>query len=132
LNGVKFNSLICYELINDSFTKENVNDFLVIQTNNATFGDTSQLDQQLNIARVRAIESGRGIAYVSTTGITSFIDADGKVTDSLDKFEPGTSIKEMKTYSGRTNVQKIGYSVEIISLGLLVMILGYRRWRMDV
>ena len=132
VNGVKFNSLICYELINDSFTKENVNDFLVIQTNNATFGDTPQLDQQLNIARVRAMESGRGVAYVSTTGITSFIDANGKVTNSLDKFEPGTSIKEMTTYSGRTNVQKIGYSVEIISLGLLVMTLWYRRWKMDV
>lgn len=132
VEGVKFNSLICYELINDSFTKENVNDFLVIQTNNATFGNTAQLDQQLNIARVRAIESGREVAYVSTTGITTFIDADGKVTNSLEKFEPGTLIKEMTTYSGRTNVQIIGHWVEIISLGFLVTILGYRRWKMYV
>lgn len=132
VNGVKFNSLICYELINDSFTKENVNGFLVIQTNNATFGDTAQLDQQLNIARVRAVESGRGIAYVSTTGITSFIDANGKVTNFLEKFEPGTLIKEITTISGQTNAQKIGFLVESISLGFLVMILGYRRWKMDV
>ena len=132
VNGVKFNSLICYELINDSFTKENVNGFLIIQTNNATFGDTPQLDQQLNIARVRAIESGRGVAYVSTTGITSFIDANGKVTNSLEKFEPGTLIKEITTISGQTNAQKIGILVESISLGFLVMILGYRRWKMDV
>jgi len=132
VNGVKFNSLICYELINDIFTKENVNDFVVIQTNNATFGDTAQLDQQLNIARVRAIESGRGVAYVSTTGITSFIDKNGKVTSSLEKFEPGTLIKEITTISGQTNAQKIGFLVESISLGFLVMILGYRRWKMDV
>jgi apolipoprotein N-acyltransferase len=132
VNGVKFNSLICYELINDIFTKENVNDFVVIQTNNATFGDTAQLDQQLNIARVRAIESGRGVAYVSTTGITSFIDTNGKVTSSLEKFEPGTLIKEITTISGQTNAQKIGFLVESISLGFLVMILGYRRWKMDV
>jgi len=131
VNGVKFNSLICYELINDIFTKENVNDFVVIQTNNATFGDTAQLDQQLNIARVRAIESGRGVAYVSTTGITSFIDTNGKVTSSLEKFEPGTLTKEITTISGRTNAQKIGFLVESISLGFLVMILGYRRWKMD-
>lgn len=132
VDGVTFNSLICYELINDSFTKENVNDFLVIQTNNATFGDTAQLDQQLNIARVRAIESGRGVAYVSTTGITSFIDANGKVTNSLEKFEPGTLIKEITAISGQTNAQKIGFLVESISLGFLVIILGYRRWKMDV
>ena len=119
-------------MINDSFTKENVNDFLVIQTNNATFGDTAQLDQQLNIARVRAVESGRGVAYVSTTGITSFIDANGRVTNSLEKFEPGTLIKEITTISGQTNAQKIGFLVESISLGFLVMILGYRRWKMDV
>ena len=131
VNGVKFNSLICYELINDIFTKENVNDFVVIQTNNATFGDTAQLDQQLNIARVRAIESGRGVAYVSTTGITSFINTKGKVTSSLEKFEPGTLTKEITTISGRTNAQKIGFLVESISLGFLVMILGYRRWKMD-
>ena len=132
VDGVTFNSLICYELINDSFTKENVNNFLVIQTNNATFGDTAQLDQQLNIARVRAIESGRGVAYVSTTGITSFIDANGKVTNSLEKFEPGTLIKEITAISGQTNAQKIGFLIESISLGILVIILGYRRWTNDV
>ena len=132
VDGVTFNSLICYELINDSFTKENVNNFLVIQTNNATFGDTAQLDQQLNIARVRAIESGRGVAYVSTTGITSFIDANGKVTNSLEKFEPGTLIKEITAISGQTNAQKIGFLIESISLGILVIILGYRRWKNDV
>ena len=69
---------------------------------------------------------------MSTTGITSFIDANGKVTNSLDKFEPGTLIKEISTISGQTNAQKIGFLVEIISLGFLVMILGYRRWKMDV
>ena len=131
VNGTKFNSLICYELINDSFTKENTNDFLVIQTNNATFGDTAQLDQQLNIARVRAIESGREIAYVSTTGTTSFIGANGKITDSLEKFEPGTLTKVIRTYSGQTNAQRIGSWVEIVSIGFLIMVLGYRRWKID-
>jgi len=131
VNGTKFNSLICYELINDSFTKENTNDFLVIQTNNATFGDTAQLDQQLNIARVRAIESGREIAYVSTTGTTSFIGANGKITDSLEKFEPGTLTKVIRTYSGQTIAQRIGSWVEIVSIGFLIMVLGYRRWKID-
>jgi apolipoprotein N-acyltransferase len=78
VNNRKFNTLICYELINDSFVSEATNDFLVVQTNNATFGNTNQLDQQHNIARVRALESARDIAYVSTTGTTSFISSQGK------------------------------------------------------
>ena len=79
VNNRKFNTLICYELINDSFVSEATNDFLVVQTNNATFGNTNQLDQQHNIARVRALESARDIAYVSTTGTTSFISSQGKI-----------------------------------------------------
>jgi apolipoprotein N-acyltransferase len=79
IDGVSTQLFICYELLNDSFKNEVDTDFLIVQTNNATFGDTAQLDQELQIAKVRAIETGRELAYVSTTGVTSFINSDGTV-----------------------------------------------------
>jgi apolipoprotein N-acyltransferase len=125
VNGNKFNTLICYELINDSFVSEFKNDFLVVQTNNATFGHTNQLDQQLNIAKVRALESARDIAYVSTTGITSFISANGKILGSLDKFKPATLEGQVNATHGLTYRQSFGHLVEplamIVLLGLLLL-----------
>ena len=123
--GNRFNTLICYELINDIFVSEAINDFLVVQTNNATFGDTNQLDQQLNIARVRALESARGIAYVSTTGTTSFISPQGKILSSLDKFKPATLKSQLNATQGLTYRQSFGHLVEplamIVLLGLLLL-----------
>ena len=125
VNGNKFNTLICYELINDTFVAEARNDFLVVQTNNATFGDTNQLDQQLNIARVRALESAREIAYVSTTGTTSFISPQGKILSSLDKFKPATLKSQLNATQGLTYRQSFGHLVEplamIVLLGLLLL-----------
>ena len=125
VNGNRFNTLICYELINDIFVAEARNNFLVIQTNNATFGDTNQLDQQLNIARVRALESAREIAYVSTTGTTSFISPQGKILSSLDKFKPATLKSQLNATQGLTYRQSFGHLVEplamIVLLGLLLL-----------
>jgi apolipoprotein N-acyltransferase len=125
VNNRKFNTLICYELINDSFVSEATNDFLVVQTNNATFGNTSQLDQQHNIARVRALESARDIAYVSTTGTTSFISSQGRILSSLDKFKPATLKGQINTSRGPTYRQSLGHLVEplaiIALLGLLLL-----------
>ncbi len=125
VNNRKFNTLICYELINDSFVSEATNDFLVVQTNNATFGNTNQLDQQHNIARVRALESARDIAYVSTTGTTSFISSQGKILSSLDKFKPATLKGQINSSQGPTYRQSFGHLLEplaiIALLGLLLL-----------
>ena len=128
IDDATFQSLICYELLDDSFRDQIDTNFLVVQTNNATFGDTAQLDQQLNIARVRAIETGRYIAYVSTTGTTSFIDNRGKIIEKLPKFESSTLFGEVNHVIGITTTQIIGKYLEYLAVGALVIISLYRRW----
>lgn len=128
VDDYKFRSLICYELLDDRFVIENNQNFLLIQTNNATFGDTAQLDQQLTIAKVRAAESSRHIAYVSTTGITSFINHKGKVESKLDKFTAGTLISEMEISNGATYAQRFGWMVEPLAIIALLILLIVRRW----
>jgi apolipoprotein N-acyltransferase len=107
VNGISFNVKICYELLSDGQNRE-ISDFSVVQTNNATFGYTKQLEQQLVIAKIRAIESGRYFAYVSTTGITSIIDNNGKLVENLPKFKPGTLNFEIPTANGKTINQRLG------------------------
>jgi apolipoprotein N-acyltransferase len=127
INGATFQTLICYELINDSFRDQISSNFLIIQTNNATFGDTAQLDQQLNIARVRAIETGRFIAYVSTTGTTSIIDNRGKSVKKLPKFESATLFGELNHVKGQTTTQILGKYLEYLAGAFLLLIVLYRK-----
>jgi len=127
VNGLNFQTQICYEIINDSFRDHVKSDFLIVQTNNATFGDTAQLDQELNIARIRALETGREVAYVSTTGITSFIDQKGKIRKSVPRFIPATLIDEVKIVKGQTYTQKYGRYLEGLSIILLLLIMVARR-----
>jgi len=128
IDNNEFRTLICYELLDDRFSVENDKDFLLIQTNNATFGDTAQLDQQLNIGQVRAAESARNIGYVSTTGTTSFINRDGKIEDQLEKFSPGTLVSEINISSGSTYAQRYGWLVEPLAIIALLVLLMVRRW----
>ena len=115
---------ICYELLNDVFKNQINSDFLIVQTNNATFGDTPQLDQELQIARVRALESAREVAYVSTTGVTSFIDRNGKVKSELPKFKSDVLIDTVSTYSDRQINQKMGFTPEIFSIFMIILLLN--------
>jgi apolipoprotein N-acyltransferase len=127
LGKSNFQIFICYELLSDKFTNQIDSDFIVVQTNNATFGDTSQLAQEQNIARVRALESGRDVAYVSTTGITSFISSNGKIESVLPKFENGTLIGQVASANGRNLNQYFGVYLEWFAIGMLFLIITLRR-----
>lgn len=127
INDLKFQTQICYEIINDSFRDQVKSDFLIVQTNNATFGDTAQLDQELNIAKIRALETGREVAYVSTTGVTSFIDNKGQIRKSVPRFIPATLIDEVNIVEGQTYTQRYGKYLEGLSIIMLLVILFARR-----
>ncbi len=71
---------ICFEVAYDDLVRENVElgaNLLLVQTNNATFGYTSESVQQLAISRIRAMEHGRSIVHVSTVGVSALITPDG-------------------------------------------------------
>ena len=126
-NGLTFQTIICYELLNDTFRDQISGNFLAVQTNNATFGDTAQLDQELNIAKVRAIETGRYIPYVSTTGVTSFINNNGQIYSKLPKFTSATLIDNVTSVDGKTLTQIYGRYLESISIIWLLIILFLRK-----
>ena len=96
IEGARFASVICFEILDDDLirTAGRESEFLVAQTNNATFGRSPQARQQLQITRARAAELGKDIAVVSTTGFTAKIGADGSIQKRLPQFEPG--VLEMK------------------------------------
>ncbi len=84
--GTTLGDLICFEVAYDSLVQDVVHggaQFLVVQTNNATYMGTGQDQQQFDIARLRAIETGRYVATVATNGISGLIAPDGSVLQQL-------------------------------------------------
>ena len=50
-----------------------------MQTNNATFGHTAETYQQLAMSQLRAVEHGRTVLQVATSGMSAVIGPDGSV-----------------------------------------------------
>lgn len=79
---------ICYE---DVFGDETIAalpqaQFLVNASNDAWFGDSLAPHQHLQIARMRALETGRWMARVTNTGISALIDHQGRVVQRSEQF----------------------------------------------
>ena len=90
--GSKIAPIICYESIYGEFVTEyarNGAQFFSILTNDAWWGNTQGHKQLLSYARLRAIENRRTIARSANTGISAFIDAQGRMSTSLGYEEQG-------------------------------------------
>jgi apolipoprotein N-acyltransferase len=82
---VPIGDVICFEVAYDSLVRSSVAagaQLLVVQTNNATFGNTPETYQQLAMSQLRAVESDRTVVQVATTGKSAVIGPDGVVRDS--------------------------------------------------
>jgi apolipoprotein N-acyltransferase len=102
--------VICFELLDDEILRKAAtgSNLLAVQTNSATFGFSAESAQQLSITRVRAIQHGRNIVSVSTTGYSAVIDHHGKV---LQKSSMGTAEvirARVGLIQGQTPSDKIG------------------------
>jgi apolipoprotein N-acyltransferase len=95
---------ICYE---DVFGAEIARSLpeatlLVNMSNVAWFGDSLAPAQHLQIARLRAIETGRMHLTATNTGITAAIDRGGRVLARLEQFTEGRLEIAAQGYSGAT------------------------------
>ena len=91
-----------------------------MQTNNADFRGTDENQQQLAIARLRAIETGRSVVNISTVGTSQVIDPTGRTIDSLPAYEAGAMVTDVELREGFTpSVVLGGFVPTLISLGAL-------------
>ena len=102
--------IICFELVDDQLLHEAAlsSNILAVQTNSATFGMSAESAQQLSITRVRAIEHGRNIVSVSTTGYSAVIDYQGKVLQQTSMGTADTIRAQVDLLRGQTPRDKAG------------------------
>ena len=75
---------------------------LVVQSNNATYGGTGQIEQQFAITRARAMEARREIAVATTNSVSGHIDRNGRVTARTAEFTADSMVFGMPLRTGLT------------------------------
>jgi apolipoprotein N-acyltransferase len=95
---VRLGDVICFELAYDQTIYETVRggaQVLLVQSNNATYGGTGQIEQQFAITRARAIEARREIAVATTNSVSGFIDRNGRVVHRTAEFTADSMVVSM-------------------------------------
>jgi apolipoprotein N-acyltransferase len=119
---------ICYE---DAYGAEILRQLpeatlLVNVSNVAWFGDSLAPGQHLQIARMRALETGRMHLTATNTGITAAIAADGRLLARLPQFTEGRLDIEAEGRSGATPYARAG-DWPVLALCALLVFVAYRR-----
>jgi len=121
---------ICYE---DVFGEEIIRalpqaGILANLSNTAWFGRSLAQPQHLQIAQMRASESGRPMLRATNTGMTAVVGADGIVLAALPAFTQGVLKAEVRAYQGMTPYARIG-NLGFLVLAGLCLLAGLKRRR---
>ena len=110
VNGLSLAPVICYELLSDSLVRDSAKKSvaLIAQTNSATFANTSESAQQLNITRLRALENAREIVSVSTIGISAHIGINGEIISRTQENVAAQLSGDLQSNSDRTLAGYLG------------------------
>ena len=99
--------------------------YLVNVTNDAWFGDSMAPHQHVQMARMRAIESGRYMARASNSGITAIIGPKGEVLARAPMFVKTTLTGSIRPMQGRTPYVLWG---DAAVFALVLTVLGMAIW----
>lgn len=123
---------ICYE---DAFPSEVAQAlpearYLVNVSNDAWFGDSLAPHQHLEMARMRALETGRHMVRATNTGISAIIDARGQIVGQVHSFVRGAYTGPVEPRAGATPFVRVGNRLAIglaLTLALVAVLLSRAR-----
>jgi len=135
--GTKVADAICFDVAYDDGLYAQLSrggQLVVVQTSNAMFIHTDQIEQQFAISRLRALETHRYVVVAAINGITGVIAPDGSVVSSVPSrteryvdtrvglFDTVTPAVRMGAWPGRV-------CQGLVVLGWLLALGQYRRTR---
>ena len=96
--------------------------FLINVSNDAWFGDSIAPHQHLQIARMRALETGRYMLRATNTGISAVIDDKGQVLARSPQFIPSVLVWDVIAREGATPYVSYGNAPVLLAivLGLIL------------
>lgn len=136
--GTTIGDVICFEVAYDGLVRAVVEGgaaLLVVQTNNATYMGTGEIEQQFAISRLRAIETGRYVVVAATNGVSGVIRPDGEVVDRAPVRTREVLVNDLPVLEGLTPAMRWGRGIELLLLLVgavplsCAVVVGHRRRR---
>jgi len=128
-----FAPMVCYEIIFPGLVRKFYStngDFIVTVTNDAWFGKTAGPYQHFSMAVFRAIENRKPVMRSANTGISGFIDSNGRIVSKTELFQRQVLTGEIKTDNTLTYYSRYGdlftYFCIVISAILLINLTSWR------
>lgn len=120
--GYSFITSICYEDAFSAIYREGLTNaaYLVNVTNDAWFGRSIEPYQHMQIARMRALETGRYLLRATNTGLTGIVSPDGKIIAQAPLFQTTVLTGEIIPMAGLTLFAKWGDNKIIYGLVFLL------------
>jgi apolipoprotein N-acyltransferase len=126
-DGITFGDVICFENSFPAIDRTLVSQgagFMVVETNNASYGFTAASRQHLLMSQLRAVENGRWVVHAAVSGISAFIDPEGRVVAEAGLFEPAILRHRIQVSTGRTLYTRFGdwvpWAALLLSAGLML------------
>ena len=130
--GVKAGIAICFDIVDDGLARDMARggaQVILAQTNNADFSGTDENLQQLEIARMRAIETGRSLVNISTVGASQVIDPGGRTIDRVPEYTATSMVTDVPLGTTTTPATVAsGLIALVLSLGGLLVLLACAPW----
>jgi apolipoprotein N-acyltransferase len=129
INGAMAGLAICFDIVDDALIKKMIDggaEFIIAPTNNADFGHTDESAQQVAIARLRGIETGRSVVNDSTVGVSGMFAPDGRVIATLPTFTRGALVETIPLSKTVTPAMVAGRQIEwaVGGFGLAALVVG--------
>ncbi len=128
---IRLGDVICYEVGFDNLVRSEVTagaNLLAVQSNEADFeidGQLSETEQQMAMARIRAIESDRTVVSASITGESTIIAPDGGLIAHSGVWQQAILDARVPLVSYRTLADRVGAWPEYVIIMLTVLALAW-------
>jgi apolipoprotein N-acyltransferase len=134
VDGVLVADAICFDVAYDEGIAAQLNEggrLLVVQTSNAMFIHTAQVDQQFEISRLRAVEARRSVVVAALNGISGIVAPDGSVLDTAPRRTEAVLSSEIQLSSATTPATRAGVwpsrlIIALVAAHVIITWLSYR------
>ncbi len=127
----RYATFICYEDILPRLVQKTMEPAgggrphaLVNLTNDSWYGTGAEQEEHLMLAAMRSIEHHRWMLRATSTGISAFIDASGRVVQRIPRDSAGVAVRDVPMLEGETAYERYGDWPGWLSLGVLALALA--------
>jgi apolipoprotein N-acyltransferase len=125
INNISIAPFICYEIAYPSQMLRQMNqnpNIILVVTDDSWFGQSIASAQHLQIAQMRARESGRYVLFSTNNGITAMIDPNGRLAQTLPTNKIDVLTTKVVPVEGKTPLMHWHYYPLIIMLFVLFLL----------